>query len=454
MKERVKELIRIGQEVIARAQRQGAEVAEVILRDNVDLSAKIHAGAPELIEEAGSSAIGLRVIKGGRSAMTYTSDPSDLGLSALVGDALELAALSEPDPFAMPPEPELLATSVPELSLFDEAVGKIDAGQATHWALAAEKAAKAHDPRINNTDGVSAARTAGAMALVTSGGFAQGYASTYVSLSISALADDRDGKKRIGSDWDARRFVAQMKSPEAIGVEAAKKTLAQLGAEKIPTGELPVVFHPDAGRAFLSLLFSCISGGAIYRRASYLVDQEGQEIASPLVTIVDDPLIPKAPGSRPFDGEGLPSRRTVVVEAGRLRTYLLDTYSAKKLGKASTGSAARGVGSAPSVSPTNFHLLPGTQTPEALWGEVDRGLYVTSMMGFGFNPVTGDFSRGAEGFLIEKGRLTRPVSEVTISLGFKDFWRSIDAVANDLDPKSSYAAPTFRVKKMTVAGQS
>lgn len=454
MSGRVEELVKIGQEVVERARQGGADVAEVLLRESDDLSAKVHGGKPELIEEAKSSAIGLRVIKGGRSAMSYTSDASGPGLAALCADALELAALSEPDPYAEPPEPSLLAKVIPELELHDPAVGRITAEQARDWALAAEAAAKAHDPRITNTDGVVSARTHATMALVTSGGFAHGYASSYQSLSVSALADDRDGKKRIGHDWDARRFSAQLRSPKEIGVEAAKKTLAQLGAEKISTAELPVVFHPDAGRAFLSLLFSCLAGSAIYRRASYLVEQEGELIASPLVTIVDDPLIPRAPGSRPFDGEGLPSRRNVVVEAGRLRTYLLDTYSARKLGKASTGSAARGVGAAPSVSPTNFHLLPGPHKAEAIIGEVGRGLYVTSMMGFGFNPVTGDFSRGAEGFLIEGGRLTRPVSEVTISLGFKELWRSIDAIADDLDPKSSYAAPTFRVAKMTVAGQS
>jgi PmbA protein len=215
---------------------------------------------------------------------------------------------------------------------------------------------------------------------------------------------------------------------------------------------MPVVFSPEAGRALLSLVCGCVSGSAVYKRQSYLADQEGERVASPLVSVLDDPLLPRAPGSRPFDGEGLPSRRNSVISEGRLESFLLDTYSARKLGKTSTGSAARGVGGRPSVAPTNFHLLPGERAPEDIIGEVKRGLYVTSTMGFGFNAVTGDFSRGAEGFLIEDGQLGMPVSEVTISLGFTDLWPRVDAVGRDLDPKASVASPTFRVARMMVAG--
>ena len=449
-KDRVKELIELGQRVVEKA--SGAEVVEVLIRDSVDLSAKVRLGEPELIEEAGSHAIGLRVIAEGRMASTFTSDPSPAGLDALVHDAMELAALSEPDEFSAPPEPELLVKEVPDLDLFDQSTGGIDAKTATERALIAEQAARDLDPKITNSEGATYARTSSTMALVTKSGFAQGYAGSYASLVVNPVADDVDGKKRTGFYWDARRHLEQMSAPEAIGKEAAQRTLDKLGAKKVSTCSVPVVFDPDAGRALLSALFSCISGTAIYKRSSYLCEREGEKIASDLVTIVDDPLIPRAPGSRPFDGEGLESRPNVVVDGGVLKTYLLNTYAARKLGRQSTGSAARGFAGRPSVSATNFHLKPKDTSPESIIGDVQEGLYVTSMMGFGFNAVTGDFSRGAEGFWIEKGKKTFPVSEITISLNFNDLWGTIDAIGNDLDPKTGFATPTFRVQKMTVAG--
>jgi len=447
-----KKLLDLAHEVVDRARRAGADVAEALVAQGSELSAKVRMGEPELIEEAGSAAVGLRVIKDGRAATTHTSDPTEAGLSTLVADAMELAGLSEPDELALPPDPALLAQSFPELDLFDSEGGGIDAARATALALEGEQAARDHDPRITNSEGATYGRNRGGRALVTSGGFAGAYDSSYQSLHVAPVADDADGKKRNGYHWDARRYAADMMSPAAVGAEAARRTVAKLGAKKVPTAQVPVVFDPDAGRALLSLFFSCASGGAIYKRASYLVGRTGDRVASDLVTLVDDPLIPRAPGSRPFDGEGLPSRRNVVVEQGTLRTFLLDTYSARKLGLESTGSAARGVGGRPSVSPTNFHLLPGDRSPEEIISEVDGGLYVTSMMGFGFNAVTGDFSRGAEGFWIEKGKRTFPVGEITISLNLDELLKTIDAVGDDLDPKTRYACPTFRVKQMTVAG--
>jgi PmbA protein len=244
-----------------------------------------------------------------------------------------------------------------------------------------------------------------------------------------------------------------MEDPEAVGKEAARRTVAKLGAEKIETGQLPVIFDPESGRGLLRLLFGVISGGAIYRKASYLIGREGTPVASQLCTIIDDPLIPRGPGSRPYDGEGLTSRKNVVVDKGVLKTYLFDTYSARKLGRVSNGCAGRGIGGGPHVTTSNFILQAG-QTPAAeIIKQVPRGLYVTEMMGFGFNAVTGDFSRGAGGFLIENGQLGRPVTEITISANFNDLLRNIDAVGDDLDLRSSTACPTFRVSQMMIAGR-
>lgn len=448
----VNELSDLATQIVAQAKGRGADVAEVLARDSAELSAKVRLGAPELVEEARSRALGLRVLIGGKSGLAYTSDVSAAGLALLVDNALELATLSEADPLADPPDPDLLAKSIPDLDLYDDAGAALDAHAATELALTAEAAARGYDSRITNSEGATCGRTRSATVLVTSGGFSGGYRSTSFFVDVSPVTDDADGKKRSGGYWDSRRKLGALERAEAIGQEAARRTLRMLGAAKIPSAELPVVFDPDAGRALLSTLFSCLSGSAIYQRASYLLGREQTVIASPLVNIVDDATLPGGPASRPFDGEGLASRRTVVVEAGVLKTYLMDSYSARKLGKSSTGSAARGVGSRPSVSPTNFHLLPQDRTPSALISEVPYGLYVTSMMGFGFNPVTGDFSRGAEGLLIENGQLTRPVGEITISLNLDTLLQRIDAVANDLLPRSGFAAPTFRVSQMTIAG--
>lgn len=430
-----------------------AEVAEVIVAQSRDLSVRVRKGEVEQVEEAGARGAGLRVFVEGRAGSASSNDLTDAGVERLVQDALDVAKMSEPDPFDGPPEPELLAREIPDLDLSDPRLAEFEASAATRAAMACEGAALSADERLTNSDGAECARTHGAMAFATTGGFAGAFPSSFVRLSARPLADDGGGKKRGASYWDAKRFLDELADPEEIGRRAAEKTLARLGAEKVPTAEMPVVFDPDAGRALLGALAGCTSGGAVHRRSTYLADREGSEVASPLVTIVDDPLIRRGPGSRPFDGEGLPSRRNVVVEQGVLRTFLCDCYAGRKLSRPSTGSAARGLGGRPGVSTSNFRMLPGEASREDIIADTPKGLLVTSMMGFGFNAVTGDFSRGAEGFLIENGRIGRPVSEVTISLNFDQLWRSIDAVGRDLDERSSTAVPTFRVAKMTVAGR-
>jgi PmbA protein len=297
------------------------------------------------------------------------------------------------------------------------------------------------------------AMAAGSSVLVTSGGFTGTSRGTYASLVVRPVAEDEDGKKRAGGYWAARRHLGALEGAAAVGEEAARRTLRKLGATKLDTTELPVVFDPDAGRAILGLVASCVRGGAIWRKSSYLAGRLHSKVASELVTIVDDPLIPRAPGSRAFDGEGLLSRKNVVVDAGMLESYLLDSYSARKLEMKSTASASRGASGGVGASTSNFILQRGNSTVDDLIGSTKRGLYVTEMMGFGFNAVTGDFSRGAAGFLIEDGELTRPINEVTISLPLDDLLQRIDAVADDLDQRTAIATPTFRVSAMTVAGR-
>ncbi|RYE93478.1 MAG: TldD/PmbA family protein [Myxococcales bacterium] len=446
-------LTAIADDLVQRALRGGADVAECIARTGSELSAKVRLGEPELVEEAGHRSVGMRVIKNKRVALTSSSDLTPAGLDRFVADVLELADLTQEDPFAGPADPALLHHgALPDLGTYDPAGGAVDAATAIAWARIGEQSALRFDPRITNSEGATFSRTSGGFAMVLSGGFRGGYRGSYQSLSVVPVAADEGGKNRRGYHWTARRQLALLEDPRLVGEEAARRALRRLGARKVPSCEAPVIFGPDVSRSILSLLAGVIMGGSIWRRSSYLAGRENTSVASPLVTVVDDPLIPGAPGSRPFDGEGLASRRNVVVEQGTLRTYLCDSYSGRKLDRPSTASAARGGSGGVGETTSNFLLLPGTTSPEDILADTPNGLYVTEMMGFGFNAVTGDFSRGAGGFWIENGRLTHPVSEITISLNLNELLHRIDALGSDLDLRTSMAAPTFRVSSMTIAG--
>jgi PmbA protein len=454
----VKELCDIAQLAVELAKAAGADDAEVLVRDGTELTAKVRLGEPELVQEAGSRALGLRILRGGRRAVTFTSDLRREALEAWCAETVTLADLAEPDDFALPPDPALLATTLPELDLYDPNVAEVDAAWALKQAIAGEAAARKYDPRVTNSEGATWSRVLGATAFATSGGFVGGYRGSYASLVVEPLCDDTtdptNPKKRNGYWWSASRFLAELATAEAIGIEAARRTVATLGSRKVETQECAIVFDPEVARSIVGTIFSVANGSAFWRKSSYLVGKEGEAIASPLVTIVDDPLIPRAPGSKPFDGDGLATRKNLVVDKGVLAPVLCDVYSARKLGRQSTGSAGRGVGGNPGPTTSNLVMQKGAISRAELLRQTPRGLYVTSLMGFGFNPVTGDFSRGAQGFWIENGELTFPVSEVTIAANFDEILKRIDLVADDLELRSSTAAPTFRVSHMTLAGTS
>lgn len=454
----VRELRDIAELAVELARRAGADDAEALVRDGSELTAKVRLGEPELVQEAGSRALGLRVLRGGRRAVTYTSDLRREALEALCAESVTLADLAEVDEFALPPDPALLARDVPDLDLYDPRVAEVDAAWALRQAIAGESAARKHDPRVTNSEGAIWSRVLGATAFATSGGFSGGYLGSYASLVVEPLADDTSDptnpKKRNGYWWTGSRFLAELEPAEAVGVEAARRTVATIGSRKVETQECAVVFDPEMARTIIGMLFSVANGSSFWRKSSYLVGKEGETIASPLVTVVDDPLIPRAPGSRPFDGDGLPTRRNLVVERGVLCPVLCDVYSARKLGRQSTGSAGRAVGGNPGPTTSNLIMQAGAMSRQELLRNTERGLYVTHLMGFGFNAVTGDFSRGAQGFWIDNGELAFPVSEVTIAANFDDILKRIDAVADDLQMRSAIAAPTFRVSQMTLAGTS
>ena len=452
-------LCALAEKVAELALDDGADAAEVLVAAGQALNVKIRRGEKELLQESESRALGLRVFSQHRSAVCHTSDLSEAALRRFVHETVELSALSEPDELnELPPRDWLwpMGQKEPALELWSDATACLQAPELFDWARRCEAAALAYSPKISNTDGASADRTSGCAALAMMDknglGFSGASAATTCALVVEVLCDEPDGKKRNASHWSSARTAACLLSPEEVGQQAARRVLAKLGSQKIATAELPVVFDPDSSRALLRTFASVITGSAIYRKNSYLVGRLDSQVASSLITIVDDPLLVRGPGSRFFDGEGLAARRNLVVENGTLRDYLFDTYSARKLGRRSNGCAGRSIGGLPYVATSNFILQAGTTPAAELLSGIDRGLYVTDMMGFGFNAVTGDFSRGAAGFLIEHGKLTTPVSEVTVSAHFDDLLRRIDAVGDDLDKRAATMAPSLRISRMTVAG--
>jgi len=451
---RLDKLQDLASEVVEKAQAAGADTAEAVAGDGFHLSTRVRMGKTELVEEAGSRSLGVRVMLGKQVAVTYTSDTSSGGVQRLVEDAVDLARLAQADEYAGPPDPSLLSSADQHVDLdtFDASISRIEAKEALGEALAAEEAALAHDERLTNSEGASFSRVEGGRVLVTSGGFIAGSEGTYASLSVRPIAQQKDGKRHTGSDWTARRHRGQMRSPVEVGAEAAKRTLQKLGAKKVKTQNAPVIFERDAAASILGLFGGSIMGSAIWRKSSYLTERLQTRVASDLITIVDDPLIPRAPGSRAYDGEGLLARKNVVVQKGMLETYLLDSYCGRKLAMPSTASASRRSSGGVGPTTSNFILQPGTTSFESLVADTKAGLIVTEMMGFGFNGVTGDFSRGAAGFWVENGEIAFPVSEVTISLNLNDLLQRIDCVCDDLNLRSSVASPSFRVSEMTIAG--
>lgn len=442
---------RLAEQMLSLTLAAGADGAEVLVRDGTELEVKVRLGEPELIKEAGSRALGLRVLKDHRASVTYTSDFTPAAMARFAKETVELAALAEPDPTGDLPAREEMAREVPDLDLWDEGVLAFDVAEGIRRARAAESAALKSDARITNSEGAVFGSSVGAAAFATSAGFSGSARGTHVSLYVQPIADDQGGKKRNGSYWTSSRFAGGLLDAAEVGLEAARRTTAKLGSRKIATGEVPVVFSPEAARGLLGQFAGVMSGGAVWRKSTYLAQREGTPVASALCEIVDDPLIPRGPGSRGYDAEGLPSRTNVLVAGGMLRLFLCDVFAARKLGRRSTGSAGRGIGGGPHVSTSNLILRPG-QTPARDLEKLERGLYVTDLMGFGFNGVTGDYSQGASGFWIERGERAFPVSEITVSANFDDLWKGVDALGDDLDTRSSIQCPTIRVAKMTVGG--
>jgi PmbA protein len=319
-------------------------------------------------------------------------------------------------------------------------------------ALETEKTALAFDPRITNSEGAEFSNQYGRVIYASSQGFAGEYSGSTFGHSVAPVAAQNGGMQR--DYWySSNRKFANLESSKSVGEKAARRVLRRLGARKVKTCEAPVIFDPEMAASLIRNLASALSGYALYKGASFLADRLETQIGSEFMTVVDDGTIAGALGSRPFDGEGLPTHKKIVVEKGKLQSYLLDTYSGKKLGMASTGNASRSVGEPPGVAPTNFYLAAGKDSPEQIVKSVKSGLYVTEMIGFGVNMVTGDYSRGAAGLWIEDGELAFPVEEITIAGNLKDMFQTIEMVGSDLDLRGRIAAPTVKIASMMIAGE-
>ena len=438
-------------DLLAKAKRNGATEADIIVADGETFSVQVRLGAVDRLTKAREKHLGLRVFVGKRSASTSTSDFSADSLNQLVAETCTLAKAVVEDQVSGLPSADQMAGEKPDLDLYDPT--RLNTEQQIELAKRVEAAAMSMDERVTNSEGGDFDSSSGRVVLGNSHGFIGEYQSSSFSMSVSPVATDPETGAMQRDSWYAvQRKFAKLDSPEDVGFEAARRTVRKLGARKVATQRVPVIFDAETAGSLMGNLCSAVSGYSLYKGASFLAGQLDKPLAPEYVTVYDDGRMVGGLGSRPFDGEGLPTRKTTVVERGVLKSYLLDTYSGKKLGLASTSNASRSVGENPSVGPTNFYLAPGTNTAQDIIKTVKQGLYVTDLIGFGINMVTGDYSRGAAGFWIEGGELAYPVEEITIAGNLKDMFAGIEMIGSDLVFRGRIASPTIKIGEMMLAG--
>ncbi|MGB0123401.1 MAG: metallopeptidase TldD-related protein, partial [Silvibacterium sp.] len=398
-------LRQLAADIVAKALKAGSSDAEVTIREGDEFSTTIRMGQVETLKESGSRGMGLRVLvasnNGYRVASTSTSDFSAEGIKHLVNGAIALARVTSEDPFAGLANADEFGQVGGEnggdLELYHEDVYSLPTAERIDYARRAEAAALAADTRITNSDGGNFDATTGRKIFANSRGFAGEYRASSCSISASPIALGKSGEMQRDYWYTYARSLKKLATPESVGAEAARRTLRRLDARRVKTQQTPLFFAPEIARSLIGAIFDAASGDSIYRGASFFTGKLGEQVAAESVTVVDDGTIVGGFGTSPFDGEGLPSRRTIIVENGVLTNYLLNTYTARKLGMKSTGNASRGLAGNPGTGAGNLFLTAGTQTPEEILRDVPSGLYITELMGPGVNMVTGDYSRGASG---------------------------------------------------------
>ena len=453
------DLKQLASDILSKALKAGATDAEAVIYEGDEFSALVHLGQVETLKESGSRAIGLRVFIGQHTASTSSSDFSNESIARLVEGAITLAKITNEDPFTGLPEAHAFGQVDGDLHLYFDDVNEMPPAERIEIARRTEAAAFAYDTRIQNSRGGDFDTATSHKIMVNSRGFLGEYRRSYCGFSTSPIAQDESGMQR--NYWFSNaRTVTKLDNPEEIGREAARRTLQRLGARRVSTQKAPVVFSAEMAQSVIGNIFDAANGDAIYRHASFFSGMLGERVAGENITVIDDGTMVfdggntkiGGFGTRPFDGEGLPTRRTVLVERGILKNYVMNTYTARKLGMHSTGNASRGLAGNPGIGAGNFYLEAGTLTPEQIIGDITSGLYVTETMGHGVNLVTGDYSVGASGMWIENGEIAYPVEEITIAGNLKDMYRNIVAIGNDLVFHGASAAPTIRIEGMTIAG--
>jgi len=440
------ELKELAEKLVTFAKTNGADEVEITVLDGYEFSVDVRLGEIENLVEADSRSLGLKVIKDKKTAYASSSDLALETLEHLVKNSIERAQLANYDEFSGLPSLFPSQIDISSLNLFDPQLAELSADRKIALAKETEKIGLS-DKRITNSHGASFETREVKAVLANSNGFIQEYDQTYCGLSLGLQAGETDS--RVEDGWfSAKRYFHQLESSEEVAKKAVERTARQLNPRKIKSQNVPIVFEPMMTSWLLGFLFACVSGTSIYQKTSFLVDKLGKRIGNDKVTVIDDGLIPGLLGTRPFDSEGVPSQKTLVVDKGILKNYLCNTYAARKLKLQSTGNAD-GAG----VGPSNFYLIPGETPPEKIISSLDKGLILIRTIGHGLNPVTGDISRGAFGLWVEKGEIVYPVSEITISGNLGDILNKIEAVGNDLDFRVPVAGPTVLVQEMTVAGQ-
>jgi PmbA protein len=442
------EMKRLAERTVQRARASGAETAEVTVLERMEFAAEVRKGAIEKLIESVSSTIDIQLSVDRRKALVSSTDLSAESVATLITEGVELAKVMDGDEyFALPDDAELGAAGG-DLAIFDAEAHAIPAEKKIALAFELERNALRIDRRII-PDGSSFSSSARTISFANSLGFCDSYRRTSHTLALSCAVEDRPALgenigKRQSSYWYSTAIRARDLEPvDEIASKAVSRTLRKIGARKPKTCEVPVVFDPEATRDLLESIASAASGGNIYRKSSFLVDRAGTQVGSPLVTIIDDPLLPGRLGSRPFDYEGVRARRNVVFEKGLLKSYLLSSYQARKLGLKTTGNAG-GI--------SNLYLEPGSSAPREILASIDQGLYLMALSGPGANWMTGDFSQGAQGFWIENGELSYPVDEFTLASSFPSMLSCVSMVGGDIDWRSPIAAPTIKIERMTLSG--
>ena len=437
----------IAASLVDKAIKGGATAADAMLVAGSSTSVSVRLGELEDVSRSDDRDVGLRVFDGQRSATVSSADFSDESLDELVKRAVAMAGQAPEDPFAgLAPAELLLTGQAPDLDGFDPS--DPDPAALRAQALAAEQAARGV-AGVTNSNGGSAGSSASVVALATSGGFAGAYRSSGFSCSASVVAGEGSAMQRDYAHH-AARHLADLDAPEAIGRKAGERAAARVGPTKPTPGRYPVLFDPRVAASLLGHLSGAISGSAIARQTSFLLGRLGERIFAQGVTVRDDPHRRRGLRSRPFDGEGLPARAVDLVADGVLTTWLADSAAARQLGIAPTGHASRGVGGAPGASPSNLALLPGARSREELMAAFPRAILITELIGQGVNGVTGDYSRGAAGFLVEGGEIVAPVAEITVASNLLDMFRTLEP-GSDLELRRGIDAPTLLIPEMTVA---